>query len=165
MLVIKALTYGVVVALVFGHEGADWADLYGVIGGTDGGVAKRAAGGVDDEVSLSAASADSEQVFAFLMTGADAEFAQDAAVKIEHDGWVAGVYCTGGVKVGKAGFEYAEEVGDCLELASAAFFAARAEVVAFDKQHLGDHAAISIDRFAIVFNLLPGSGEGGAGRL
>src|ERR1039457_763887 len=60
--------------------------------------------------------------------------------------------------------QHTQMIGHRLQCAVTAFFAGRANMIAFDEQHLRDGLAHFIQGWRVVADLLPGYGGRGAGR-
>ncbi len=108
--------------------------------------------------------ADGKDVFAIdIAAGLDAQLAQDAAVEVEQDVGVAGVDRAVRVELLEVRAFHAHLVGRGLQQAVATFLATRAEVIAFDEQHLQQGLAVAVEFFGIAFDLQPGAGAHAAG--
>ena len=128
------------------------------------GVAQSPAGGVDDQVRADAVAADGEHALAVdLAAGAHAQLAQDAAVQIQPDVWVARVDRAIGIEGLEARIRHAERVGRVLQPAVAAALAARTEVPTLGEQHLHQPAPRAVERGVSVVHPLSRRGAGGAG--
>ena len=128
------------------------------------GVGQPAARAVDQQVRRDAMATDREHVLAVdIAAGAHAQLAQDAAVEVEQDVGVAGVDRAVGIELLEVRAFHAHLVGGGLQQAVAALLATRAEMVAFDEQHLQQRLAVGVQFVGVAFHVQPGRGRAGAG--
>src|SRR5574343_1693106 len=145
--------------LAFLQDHADRADMGRLVVEREVGVAELAGLGIDDQVRLDAAPGQREDVLAIdVAAGPHAQRAEDAAVEVEQHLGVRGIDRPVGEEVVVVRAGEAEVVGGGLQLAVAALFAGRAEVVALDEQHLGQRPAFGVDFLGITFDDHAGRG-------
>jgi hypothetical protein len=140
-------------ALALGQDHADRADAGGAVGEGEVGVAELAGFAVDvDAAAEDAAPAHGEDVLAIdVARGGDAQAAHDAAVEVEQHVGVRGVHRAVGIEHVEVRRHHLQFVGRGLQRAVAALFAGRAEVVAFDEEHLQQGAALVVE-FGVRFS-------------
>src|SRR5574343_120826 len=133
-------------ALAFLEDHADRADLRRLVIDREVGVAELAGLGIDDQVRLDAAPGQREDVLAIdVAAGPHAQRTEDAAVEVEQHLGMRGIDRPVREEVVVVRAHHAEVVGGGLQLAVAALLARRAEVVAFNEQHLGQRPALGVD--------------------
>ncbi len=88
-------------------------------------------------MGLNAPAANGKNVLViYIAAGPDAEFAEDAPVEVDDGLGVGGIYLAAWIKMSELRCQHAAVIGHSLELAVAALLASRADVVAFDEEHL-----------------------------
>ena len=118
---------------------------------------------VDDHAGVDAAIADVEHVLAVdVAAGAHAQVAQDAAVVVEQDVRMRRVDTARRIEMIEPVRHELQVIGDRLQLAVAALLAGGTDVVAFDEQHLGQRAAVVVERRRVVLDHDPFPRLGGA---
>src|SRR5574343_965740 len=158
-LIVGALAdrHGKALPLLENH--ADRANMGRLVGQRKVGVAELAGLGIDDQVRLDAAPGQREDVLAIdVAAGPHAQRAEDAAVEVEQHLGVRGIDRPVGEEMVVVRAGEAEVVGGGLQLAVAALFAGRAEVVALDEQHLGQRPAFGVDFLGVALDDHAGRG-------
>ena len=133
------------VANALDQDRADRTDMRGLVRDREVRVAEFAALRIDDDVGRHAAPGERENGFAVDITArSHAEFALDAAIEIDQHIRMRGVDWSMRVELDKMRRHHLAVVGKRLQLAVAALFASRAEVVALDEQHLNERPAVGV---------------------
>ena len=117
-------------------------------------------------MSLDAAPFDREDIFTIhIPAGPDAEFTENAAVKVDHRLGMRGIHWPARVEMLEVWRQHPDVVGDRLQLARPAFLAGRTDMITFDEQHL-QNAAPNVPHFiGLALHGLPVRRWRSAGRL